>query len=374
MIQSINYSKSNNYGKSKYPFSHFDNLERLLTRELVRKVYRLNEQISESYQFTGVLYNEIQEEIGRVILIQEQVKRINQFRLTKRREYINSERIIQELESENFKRGLEKAIQITHKNGRETSFYISKVLYDDRIMYPDHIWIGSPNEAYQGPHLNPRLAIKEGVKFRTSPELIGAYIDKIHLGLECVKDFGEFILEDYDSWRSWVKSKDVDPDNFFTKYPQIENDILVNENRCNDQSYELFHFHTHPWEFFFESNYRPSLDDLENYNFLRRFYSKQLKLDLRPIFIITGLSLLNNHRIILYQEKTNTPLTKDIIKYVNYNTFYGRGRICPDFLIDEMSKYYSVHIAKFSTKKLKWDWNYYKKFDPSIFQINAEEK
>ncbi|MDP2925762.1 MAG: hypothetical protein Q8N99_05310 [Nanoarchaeota archaeon] len=203
-----------------------------------------------------------------------------------RLEVVNARLLTRELNSIRFLAGLERAIEITKETGLETFFDIDKEVFNDNIIYPDFINIGTPTEA----SVSASKEYAEG-KFKHARKAAGKgeLDDKID-----VEDFMCFCIANHLYFELYPeagkKDKDVDPVN---------------------RTYALFNFHTHPNGRLLASMGEKN-GDVNAANTMKRNSSLRLKLCVKPISIIAGVhkDLDKPYPLLLYQERPSIPISK----------------------------------------------------------------
>ncbi|MBU0957707.1 MAG: hypothetical protein KKF56_02750 [Nanoarchaeota archaeon] len=204
-----------------------------------------------------------------------------------RKEIVTPERLKRELTSQRFLSGLAKAVDVTLKNGCETSFDVQKKAFGRKIVYPMSIDVGDTGTA----GMIPGLDYAEKVyREETGKEPMDS--DGHHSA-----DFNYFTLE-----------RDLTS----VEYPDVE-DKFNWRNLLKDSVgsyYDLIHLHTHP-----SGHVVPSRADVENNNYSRRRNQVNFGAPFKKTSVIVGVRPEWTERvpILLLHEKPQEPVALEDI-------------------------------------------------------------
>lgn len=197
-------------------------------------------------------------------------------------EIVTTEMLERELNSRNFRSGLETCIKITLKNGCETSFSVEKRKGNDVFSYDGMIQVGNTKSV--GNFVGEEFAEKL-YRDKTGKE---PYQED---GIP-TQDYFEFLSENkFDIVEYAIKDKKIGFKSSNISFEDMHN------------WYELLHLHTHPSGLIF-----PSSNDVKFLNGLRKRFGSEY----RPITLIVGVDKpRTNYPILLLQENTDKPIEEN---------------------------------------------------------------
>jgi hypothetical protein len=251
--------------------------------------------------------------------------------MANRREIVTANALYKELNSLDFIAGLDKAISLTEQSGRETQFGIHKKEGIRRVLYSEHIEIGSENQI--GPAIIEEEKAKRFEKmfgrrptkedFRSVKLSTGMDQDELRKAIDAnIEAFKRRNFEDnlpeHDRTKVEFPSEIVtgySPDRREGNYG-FEAGSFYNSKEDGLDYYPLLHLHTHP-----NGVILTSQADVEVLNERRMIHEKMGGLVPPTISMIAGVG--KNRRPVVpltfFQENSEMPLEDEQVKraYVN---------------------------------------------------------